>query len=209
MRSGNITLVAHPLIAHSLTVIRRKETTTEEFRRHSGIVSKILLVEVMKGLGTTNVRIETPLSPMTGKKLKDEVVVVPVLRAGLAMLFAIQDFLPAVAVGFIGLERDEKTAQAREYYRKLPKLYATHRVLVIDPMLATGGSFDDTIILLKEKGAKQITVVCIVAAPEGIARIQKRHPQVKIFTAAIDDHLDVRKYIVPGLGDFGDRYFGT
>ena len=209
MRSGTITLVSHPLIDHSLTVIRRKETTTEEFRRHSGIVSKILLVEVMKGLGTTNVRIETPLSSMTGKKLKDEVVVVPVLRAGLAMLFAIQDFLPAVAVGFIGLERDEKTAQAREYYRKLPKLYATHRVLVIDPMLATGGSFDDTITLLKEKGAKQMTIVCIVAAPEGIARIQKRHPGVKIFTAAIDDHLDARKYIVPGLGDFGDRYFGT
>ncbi len=209
MRNRNIILVAHPLIDHSLTLIRRKETTTEEFRRHSGIVSKILLVEVMKGLGTTNVRIETPLSPMTGKKLKDEVVVVPVLRAGLAMLFAIQDFLPAVAVGFIGLERDEKTAQAREYYRKLPKLYATHRVLVIDPMLATGGSFDDTITLLKEKGAKQMTIVCIVAAPEGIARIQKRHPGVKIFTAAIDDHLNDRKYIVPGLGDFGDRYSGT
>lgn len=202
-------LVEHPLIAHSLTVIRRKDTGTEEFRRHSGIVSKILLVEVMKGLRTAQVRIETPLAPMMGKKLKDDVIVVPVLRAGLAMLFAIQDFLPSVSVGFIGLERDEKTAQAREYYQKLPKIFASHNVLVIDPMLATGGSFDDTITLLKEKGAKQITLVCIVAAPEGIARIQKRHPGVKIFTAAIDDHLNARKYIVPGLGDFGDRYFGT
>lgn len=205
----NIIEVHHPLIDHSLTVIRRKETTTEEFRRHAGIISKILLVEVMKNLATTDVKIETPLAPMIGKKLKDEVVVVPVLRAGLAMLFAIQDFLPSVSVGFIGLERDEKTAQAREYYRKLPKLYATHRVLVIDPMLATGGSFDDTVTLLKEKGAKHITIVSIVSAPEGIKRIQKNHPEIIIFTAAIDDHLNAKKYIVPGLGDFGDRYFGT
>ena len=205
----NVIEVRHPLIDHSLTVIRRKETTTEEFRRHAGIVSKILLVEVMKGLGTANVRIETPLSPMTGRKLKDEVVVVPVLRAGLAMLFAIQDFLPAVSVGFVGLERDEQTAQAREYYRKLPKLLASHHVLVIDPMLATGGSFDDTVTLLKEKGAKRITIVSIVSAPEGIIRVQRNHPEVKIFTAAIDDHLNDKKFIVPGLGDFGDRYFGT
>lgn len=205
----NVSLVEHPLIAHSLTVIRRKETTTEEFRRHAGIVSKILLVEVMKGLGTEPVKINTPLASMTGKKLKDEVVVVPVLRAGLAMLFAIQDFLPAVAVGFVGLERDEKTAQAREYYRKLPKILLSHRVLVIDPMLATGGSFDDTVKLLKDKEAKHITLVSIVSAPEGIKRIQKHHPDVRIFTAAVDDHLNDKKFIVPGLGDFGDRYFGT
>ncbi|MBI3342911.1 uracil phosphoribosyltransferase [Candidatus Gottesmanbacteria bacterium] len=205
----NVLEVRHPLIDHSLSVIRRKDTTTEEFRRHAGIVSKILLVEVMGDLATDSVKIETPLAWIMGKKLKDEVVVVPVLRAGLAMLFAIQDFLPAVAVGFVGLERDEKTAQAREYYRKLPKLYATHRVLVIDPMLATGGSFDDTVKLLKDKGAKRITIVSIVAAPEGIKRIQKNHPEVKIYTAAIDDHLNDKKFIVPGLGDFGDRYFGT
>lgn len=205
----HVTVVSHPLIAHSLTVVRKKDTSTEEFRRHAGIISKILLVEMMKGLGTTNVRIETPLAPMIGKKLKDEVVVVPVLRAGLAMLFAIQDFLPAVSVGFIGLERDEKTAQAREYYRKLPALLSTHRVLVIDPMLATGGSFDDTICALKEKGANHITIVSIVSAPEGIKRIEKRHPKVHIYTAAVDHHLNDRKFIVPGLGDFGDRYFGT
>ncbi len=206
---NQIMVVNHPLIDHSLTVIRRKETATEEFRRHAGIISKILLVEVMKDLRTASVKIETPLSPMIGKQLKDEVVVVPVLRAGLAMLFAIQDFLPAVSVGFIGLERDEKTAQAREYYRKLPTLYATHRVLVIDPMLATGGSFDDTVTALKEKGAKNITIVSIVSAPEGIKRMQHKHSDVRIFTAAIDDHLNDRKFIVPGLGDFGDRYFGT
>jgi len=204
-----IITVVHPLIDHSLTVIRSKDTGTEEFRRHAGIISKILLVEVMKDLATTSVRIETPLAPMTGKKLKDEVVVVPVLRAGLAMLFAIQDFLPSVSVGFIGLERDEKTAQAREYYQKLPIIFASHKVLVIDPMLATGGSFDDTVTLLKEKGAKHITIVSIVSAPEGIKRMQKHHPDVQIFTAAIDDHLNAKKFIVPGLGDFGDRYFGT
>ncbi|MDP1722941.1 MAG: uracil phosphoribosyltransferase [Candidatus Gottesmanbacteria bacterium] len=205
----SIIVVNHPLIEHSLTVIRRKETGTEEFRRHAGIVSKILLVEVMKGLGTMSIRIETPLATMTGKKLKDDVVVVPVLRAGLAMLFAIQDFLPSVSVGFVGLERDEKTAQAREYYQKLPKIFASHKVLVIDPMLATGGSFDDTVTLLKAKGAKHITIVSIVSAPEGIKHMQKRHPDVHIVTAAIDSHLNDRKFIVPGLGDFGDRYFGT
>ncbi len=207
--SNNITVVSHPLIDHSLTVIRRKETGTEEFRRHAGIISKILLVEVMKDLATQSIKIETPLAPMTGKKLKDEVIVVPVLRAGLAMLFAIQDFLPSVSVGFVGLERDEKTAQAREYYRKLPTILASHKVLVIDPMLATGGSFDDTVTLLKGKGAKHITIVSIVSAPEGIEHMQKSHPEITIYTAAIDDHLNDRKFIVPGLGDFGDRYFGT
>ena len=205
----NVIEVHHPLIDHSLTVIRRKDTGTEEFRRHAGIVSRILLVEVMKDLATARVKIETPLAPMTGKKLKDEVVVVPVLRAGLAMLFAIQDFLPAVSVGFVGLERDEQTAQAREYYRKLPKLLASHRVLVIDPMLATGGSFDDTVTLLKEKGAKRITIVSIVSAPEGINRIQKNHPDVKIFTAAIDEHLNNKKFIAPQLSTFPPLYFLT
>ena len=112
-------------------------------------------------------------------------------------------------MGFIGLERDEKTAQAREYYQKLPKIFASHNVLVIEPMLATGGSFDDTVTLLKAKGAKHITIVSIVSAPEGIKRMQKRHPDVAIVTAAVDSHLNDRKFIVPGLGDFGDRYFGT
>lgn len=146
---------------------------------------------------------------MVGRVLADEVVVVPVLRAGLAMLFALGDFLPDIAVGFIGLERDEKTAQAREYYQKLPKIFASHKILVTDPMLATGGSFCDTLAALKKKGAKNITIICIVAAPEGIKRIQREHPEVAIFTAAVDKGLNDRFFIVPGLGDFGDRYFGT
>jgi uracil phosphoribosyltransferase len=204
-----LTKVSHPLVEHSLTILRNKNTTTTEFRRHASIISKILLVEATKQLKLIPEPIETPLAPMEGKKLQEEIVVVPVLRAGLAMLFAIQDFLPAASVGFMGLERDEKTAQAREYYQKLPKLFASHQVIVLDPMLATGGSLDETVAVLKEKGARQITLVCIVAAPEGINRIQKRYPEVAIVTAAIDDHLNTQKFIVPGLGDFGDRYFGT
>lgn len=207
--NSNIRIIKHPLIDHSLTILRNKDTRTEEFRRHAGIVSKILLLESMKDLRVVNYKIETPLSPMMGNRLKDDVIVVPVLRAGLAMLFAIQDFLPDVAVGFIGLERDERTAQAREYYRKLPNIFASHLVIVIDPMLATGGSFDDTLAALKAKGAKRLMVVCIVAAPEGIARLQAKHREVPIVTAAIDKKLDDRFFIVPGLGDFGDRYFGT
>lgn len=205
----NVTVVRHPLIAHSLTIIRDKTTPTEDFRHHAGIVSKILLVEVTKHLALRHKKITTPLASTIGQKLKDEVVVVPVLRAGLAMLFALQDFLPAASVGFIGLERDEKTAQAREYYRKLPQIFASHLVIVIDPMLATGGSFDDTLSALKVKGAKNLIIVCIVAAPEGINRINSHHKDVQIFTAAVDKQLNDRKFIVPGLGDFGDRYFGT
>lgn len=206
---STVTVVSHPLVAHSLTILRDKTTSTEVFRRHAGIVSKILILEATKQLALRSVAIETPLTPTKGVTLKDEVVVVPVLRAGLAMLFALNDFLPAVNVGFVGLERDEKTAVAREYYRKLPRLFITHKVLVIDPMLATGGSFDDTLRILKNKGAKHLTVVCVVASQQGIKRLQQNHPNVPIITAAIDARLDDKAYIVPGLGDFGDRYFGT
>lgn len=209
MKDPMVTVVSHPLLIHSLTILRKKETTTEEFRRHAGIVSKILILEATKQLTLEDEHIETPLAPMNAKKLSDDVIVVPVLRAGLAMLFALQDFLPSVRVGFVGLERDEKTAIAREYYQKLPKIFASHKVLVIDPMLATGGSFDDTLTLLKKKGAKHLTIVCIVSAPEGIARVRKSHPDVLIITAAIDRNLNSKAYIVPGLGDFGDRFFGT
>lgn len=205
----HIHLVKHPLIDHSLTILRDKNTKTEEFRKHAAIVSKIILLDSLKHLRVTEKKIVTPLAPLKGKQLKDDVVVIPVLRAGLAMLFAVQDFLPAISVGFIGLERDETTAIAREYYRKIPKLVTQNKVIILDPMLATGGSFDDTVRALKGMGARKLTCVCIVAAPEGITRIQKNHPDVDIYTTAIDKTLNDRKYIVPGLGDFGDRYFGT
>lgn len=206
---SNVTLVEHPLIAHSLTVIRDKHCSTSEFRFHSGIVSKILTIVATNNLHVIPKTVQTPLAPYKGKRLKNDVVVVPVLRSGLAMLMELQDFLPAAVVGFIGLARDEKTAQAHEYYQNLPKIFASHTVLLIDPMLATGGSFIESLAMLRAKGAKNITVVCIVAAPEGIARIKKEYPDVHIYTAAIDKKLNEKKFIVPGLGDFGDRYFGT
>jgi uracil phosphoribosyltransferase len=204
-----VTVISHPLIEHSLTILRDKHTKTEEFRRHADVVSKILLIEVAGRMQLKDKNIETPLSAFIGKELKDDVVVVPVLRAGLAMLFAMQQILPGASVGFIGLERDEKTAIAREYYKKIPVILATNIVIVVDPMLATGGSMDDTIRAVKEKGAKRIFGVSIVSAPEGIKRLSKNHPDVPIVTAAIDINLNDKAYIVPGLGDFGDRYFGT
>ena len=205
----NVTVVEHPLIRHSLTILRDKNTRTEEFRRHADVVSKILIIEATKQMHLKDKKITTPLAPFIGKELKDDVIVVPVLRAGLAMLIALQDILPKAAVGFIGLERDEKTAIAREYYKKIPKILASNIVFVVDPMLATGGSMDDTITAVKDKGATRIVSVSIVSAPEGIKRISEHHPDVPVITAAIDDHLNDKAYIVPGLGDFGDRYFGT
>lgn len=201
--------VEHPLLAHSLTILRDRTTGTGVFRQHARIVSQVLMVEATRTLGLDPRHIETPMAPFTGASLDTRVVVVPVLRAGLAMLMAVEDMLPDVRVGFVGLERDERTAVAREYYQKIPPLTAEHRVLVLDPMLATGGSLDDTVALLHEKGCRGITLVCIVAAPEGIARIQARYPDATIITAAVDRELNAQKFIVPGLGDFGDRYFGT
>ena len=206
---NNVVLASHPLIEHSLTILRSKDTNTAEFRQHAAVVSRVLLIEATKNLALDENKIVTPLAPFGGKALKDEIVTVPVMRSGLAMLFAIQDFLPSAAVGFIGLERDEQTAIAREYYRKLPKMLSSNLVMVLDPMLATGGSLDDTITAIKNKGAKRIMCLCIVSATEGLARVTDKHPDLTIYTAAIDQDLTNEKYILPGLGDFGDRYFGT
>ncbi|MBT3297118.1 MAG: uracil phosphoribosyltransferase [Verrucomicrobia bacterium] len=203
------TVVCHPLIAHSLTVLRDRETQTPTFRQHAAIVSKIVLVEATRLLAVKEHVINTPLATMTGSRLRDRIVAVPVLRAGLAMLFAAQDLLLDVPVGFIGLERDEHTAVPRSYYEKIPRLEVDHQVLVLDPMLATGGSLDDSLNRLKDRGAGPLTLACLVAAPEGIERVLDRHPDARIVTAAIDEKLDENKFIVPGLGDFGDRYFGT
>lgn len=199
----------HPLLSHALTILRDKTTTTVEFRQRAAIVSQILLVEATRRLKLHPRHVETPLAPYDGAELDGKVIVVPVLRAGLAMLLAVQDMLPSVAVGFVGLERDEKTAIAHEYYQKIPPITPGHHVFVLDPMLATGGSLDDTVSILHGKGCRGITLVCIVAAPEGIARIQQRYPDATIITAAIDQRLNAQKFIVPGLGDFGDRFFGT
>ncbi len=206
---GKINVVEHPLLKNSLTIIRSKETAINEFRRHTAIVSQIIITEATKQIPLREKEIETPLNQMLGHELKTPIVFVPVLRAGISMLFPAINFISPSAVGFIGLERDEQTAIAHEYYQKFPKNLDAGIVIVLDPMLATGGSISDTISALKRKGANTIVVACIVSAPEGLEVLQKRHPDVNIFTAAIDSHLNESKYIVPGLGDYGDRYFGT
>lgn len=202
-------LVDHPLLSTSLSILRNRNTKTEGFRRHAAIVSKVILLEVFRDLRLKDEAIETPLAKVVGKRLIERVILVPVLRAGLAMLFAVQDFLPAAAVGFVGLERDEQTAQAREYYQKLPSIFSTNKVVILDPMLATGGSFSETARIVKRRGAKSVVLASIIAAREGIQRAQTNHPDIRIYTGVIDPTLNDRKFIVPGLGDFGDRYFGT
>ncbi len=202
-------VVEHPLLAHALTVLRDRETGTADFRLNAAIASQLMLIEATRDLQLSARTIITPLTATEGSALDERIVVVPVLRAGLAMLMAVQDMLLDAAVGFVGLERDEETAVAREYYQKLPDVHDADRVLVLDPMLATGGSLDDTVDILKAKGCRNISLICIVAAPEGLERIQQKHPEIQVYTAALDASLNEQKFIVPGLGDFGDRFFGT
>lgn len=205
----NTQIIDHPLAHHSLSILRDKHTDTEAFKRHAGIVSEILIMEATKDLPILYNDIETPLETMIGKQVKNSLILVPVLRAGLSMLFSAREFVPWASVGFIGLERDEQTAQAREYYQKFPAQLEDKLVLILDPMLATGGSLVDTLTSLHDKGAQQMRAVCVVAAPEGIDLVNEKFPDVHIFTCAVDSHLNDKKFIVPGLGDFGDRYFGT
>ena len=206
---GKVNLIEHPLLWHSLTMIRDKNTGTADFRRHSGIVSQIIIMEATRGLQLQRKDITTPLTSMIGYEARSSVVFVPVLRAGISMLMPAKDFIPWAPVGFIGLERDEETAIAREYYQKFPKNLEEKHVLVLRSNACHRWLALRYHICFKEKGASTISAVCIVAAPEGIDHLQQIHPKVEIYTAAVDDHLDENKFIVPGLGDFGDRYFGT
>lgn len=205
----NLQLLSHPLIADCLKHLRDKEVKIDEFRHYSDQICQILFLEAIDDIETKTVEIETPLTKTQGDKLACRIIVVPVLRAGLAMLFGALELLPKAQVGFVGMQRDEKTAQATEYYWKFPKIKPEHTVIVTDPMLATGGSLLHLLREIAPFKPKKIKVVCVIAAPEGIAAIQKEFPEVEIYTAAIDDHLNEQKYIVPGLGDYGDRYFGT
>jgi uracil phosphoribosyltransferase len=203
-----VTVVDHPLAGHLLAQIRSRETPPPVFRTLAKRLALALTLEAIRDLPTERVDVETPLEPTTGRVLGD-LVAVPILRAGLGMLEAVTELFPEVAVGYIGLERDEASLQPQSYYRKLPPVTGRH-VLVLDPMLATGGSGSAACAALKEAGAPAtIRFVCVVAAPEGLARMQADHPDVAIFTAAIDRQLDDHGYILPGLGDFGDRLFGT
>jgi uracil phosphoribosyltransferase len=202
-----VTVVDHPLAGHLLAQLRAEATPPPVFRTLAKRLALALTLEAIRDLPTTEVPVRTPLEGTTGRVLGD-LVAVPILRAGLGMLEAVTELFPEVAVGYIGLERDEASLQPQSYYRKLPPVRGRH-VLVLDPMLATGGSGSAATSAVKEGGPASIAFVCVVAAPEGIGRMETDHPDVPIFTAAIDRQLNKHGYILPGLGDFGDRLFGT
>lgn len=201
-------VLKHPLAAHVMTHLRDKTTRPATFRTLAYQIGQLLAIEATRDLATKEKAIETPLEPHTGQVLARPLVIVPILRAGLGMMQPFLDMFPDVSVGYVGLERDHETAVARSYYCKLPPLAGT-RVLVVDPMLATGGSAANALSVVKEAGAKELSFVCIVSSPEGVETVQSAHPDVPIFTAAHDRELNDRKYILPGLGDFGDRLYGT
>jgi uracil phosphoribosyltransferase len=202
-----VTVVDHPLAGALLTQLRDRATAPPVFRTLAKRLALALALEAIRDLPTTQVEIDGPLERSTGVVV-DDLVAVPILRAGLGMLEAVTELFPEVAVGYIGLERDEASLEPQSYYRKLPPVQGRH-VLVLDPMLATGGSGSAATIAVKEGGPTSIRFVCVVSAPEGIDRMQRDHPDVPIFTAAIDRQLNEHGYILPGLGDFGDRLFGT
>jgi len=201
-------VINHPLAAHALTHLRDKTTAPVTFRTLCYQIGLLLALEATRDLPTTPKSIVTPLEAIDSPVLGQGIVVVPILRAGLGMLQPYTDLFPSVSVGYVGLERDHKTAVAQSYYCKIPPLEG-RRVICVDPMLATGGSAAQALTVLREKGAQDLRLVTIVSAPEGIAAIEAQHPDVLIITAAIDRQLNEQSYIVPGLGDFGDRLYGT
>ncbi len=207
---SNLTVFEHPLIQHKLSIIRNKEVGTKEFREIVDEIASLMAYEVTRDLPMTEVTIETPVATtekktLAGKKL----AIVPILRAGLGMVDGIMKLIPAARIGHIGMYRDEETLEPVEYFVKLPDDIDQREVLLVDPMLATGGSADMAIDALKKRGANTIKLITLVSAPEGVAAVQKAHPDVDLFTARVDDYLKEDGYIVPGLGDAGDRLFGT
>ncbi|MBE6676066.1 MAG: uracil phosphoribosyltransferase [Clostridia bacterium] len=203
-------LIDHPLITHKLTIMRNKKTGSKDFRELLNEISMLMGYELTRDLPLQDVTIETPITKMTAKMVSGrKLAIVPILRAGLGMVDGIQSLVPVAKVGHIGLYRDPETHQPVEYYCKLPTDIQDRMVILVDPMLATGGSAIDALTLLKNKGCKNIRFMCLVAAPEGVAKVLKAHPDVDIYGAALDDHLNEHAYIVPGLGDAGDRIFGT
>jgi len=205
-----IIVLNHPLISHKLTILRKKETGTKEFREIIGEISTILCYEAMKDAKLEDVEIETPICKMIGKKLnEDKYAYVPILRAGTGMLDGLIQAMPNAKIGHIGMYRNEETLKPVKYYYKTPSDIQNREVIILDPMLATGGSGIDAITMIKDSGAKKIKFLCIIAAPEGLEKMQKIHPDVDIYCASIDEKLNENGYIVPGLGDAGDRIFGT
>ena len=202
-------LVPHPLVHDALATLRDRDTPPELFRRMAVRISLLLAAEATRDIPGAPVSVRTPIGPADGRRIGGDVVVVPVLRAGLGMLDAVLELIPTARVGHIGLQRDELTAVASQYYSRLPPEIAGSFVLMIDPMLATGGSAVAALDLLRRAGAHDVRMICIVAAPEGIALVERHHPDVHIYTPAVDLGLNEHKFIVPGLGDFGDRLYGT
>ncbi|MEA5026822.1 Uracil phosphoribosyltransferase [bioreactor metagenome] len=199
----------HPLITHKLAFMRDETTGTKDFSQHLDEIASLMAYEVSRDLPVKPVCVKTPMGLCHTQELATEVVLVPILRAGLGMVNGIRNLIPTAKVGFIGLYRDEKTLEPHEYYAKFPTGLADAVVMVLDPMLATGGSASAAITMLKQRGARSIKLVCLVGAPEGAAVIERDHPDVDIYLAALDEKLNEIGYIVPGLGDAGDRIFGT
>ena len=200
----------HPLITHKLTIMRNKKTGSKDFRELLDEISMLMGYELTRDLPLEEITIETPITKMKAKVIAGKkMAIVPILRAGIGMVEGLLRLVPVAKVGHIGLYRDPKTHTPVEYYSKLPADIEDRIVIVVDPMLATGGSSCDAISLLKERGCHNIRLMCLVSAPEGVAKVQAEHPDVDIYTAALDDHLNEHAYIVPGLGDAGDRIFGT
>ncbi len=201
--------VRHPLVQHKLALIRDAETGHKKFRELATEITMFLCYQALKEVRVEDIDVKTPVGTARGHRIAEDLVVVPILRAGVGMLEGLLDLAPTARVGFIGMYRDPKTKQPVSYYKRLPTETPDALCLVIDPMLATGGSAAAAISELKEAGAKRIAMICIVTCPEGLAALAEAHPDVKVYTASVDSHLDERKYIVPGLGDAGDRLFGT
>ena len=206
----HLTVVKHPLVQHKLTIMRKQDTSTASFRRLLREISHLLAYEVTREMPMTTETIDTPLCKMDAPVIEGKkMALVSILRAGNGLLDGVLELIPAARVGFVGLYRDEETLQPVQYYFKVPDNLGERLTIAVDPMLATGNSSAAAIDLLKEAGAKDIRFLCLLAAPEGVARMKEAHPDVPIITAALDDHLNEKGYIVPGLGDAGDRMFGT
>lgn len=205
----SITILNHSLVKHKLTNIRKQETKTKDFYQNVNEIAGLMAYEISREFPLREVEIETPICKSIQYEIASEVVIVPILRAGLGMVDGIRSMIPTAKVGFIGLYRDEETLEPHEYYAKFPENIRDAIVLVVDPMLATGGSASAALTMLKKRGAKDIRFVCLVAAPEGVKLLQHDHPDVDIYIASLDEKLNEKGYIVPGLGDCGDRLFGT
>ena len=204
-----VSLVQHPLIRHKLALVRNKDTGTKEFRETVNEIAGLMAYEITRDIPLKEIMVETPLAPCMSHELKKQIILIPVLRAGLGMVDGITSLIPTAKVGHIGLYRDHDSLQPMHYYAKYPGRLANAVVMILDPMLATGGSASEAISSLKKAGAVSIKLVCIVGAPEGVEKIEKDHPDTDIYLAALDEGLNDKGYIIPGLGDAGDRLFGT